>query len=62
MGGKETLEILRSMQPGLKAIVSSGYAKKDPIMAKYKDYGFAGVFPKPYRIEELCSVLHATLH
>jgi CheY-like chemotaxis protein len=43
-----------------KAIVSSGYAK-DPIMSNYKKYGFVGVVPKPYNIEELSQELHRVL-
>lgn len=52
MGGKETMEHLLRLDPEIKAIVSSGYAN-DPIMAEFKKYGFKGVMPKPFTMEEL---------
>lgn len=52
MGGKETLRILKEYDPGITAIVSSGYSN-DPVMSKYKEYGFAGVSEKPYSFEDL---------
>ncbi|MDH3392118.1 MAG: PAS domain S-box protein, partial [Desulfobulbaceae bacterium] len=60
MGGKETLEKLLAIDPEVKAIVSSGYFK-DPIMANFAQYGFMGVAPKPYKIEELSKVLYEIL-
>jgi len=60
MGGKETVEILKKLDPEVKAIVSSGYSN-DPIMADFKDYGFDGVVAKPYRVEEMKSVLQEML-
>ena len=60
MGGKETMEKMREVDPGVKAIVSSGYSN-DPVMANYRRYGFKGIVPKPYRIEELSQVLHDVL-
>ncbi len=60
MGGKETIEKIRSIDPTIKAIVSSGYAN-DPIMANFKNYGFNGVIPKPYQIEELDKILAETV-
>ncbi len=56
MGGVETLERLRILDPQVKALVSSGYAN-DPVMANYKEYGFCGVVPKPFMVEELNEVL-----
>ena len=52
MGGKETLRILKEYDPGITAIVSSGYSN-DPVMSEYKEYGFAGVSEKPYSFEDL---------
>ncbi|MFN2365645.1 MAG: PAS domain S-box protein, partial [Desulfurivibrionaceae bacterium] len=56
MGGKETLDRLLELDPGLKVIVSSGYAN-NPIMANYEEHGFSGVMPKPYKIEKVSKML-----
>ncbi|MCD4848400.1 MAG: response regulator [Candidatus Aegiribacteria sp.] len=56
MGGQETVKKLLEIDPDVKAVVSSGYAK-DPILANYKDYGFKGIIPKPFNIKELCKSL-----
>jgi two-component system, cell cycle sensor histidine kinase and response regulator CckA len=56
MGGSETLRKLREMDPGVKAIVSSGYSN-DPVMAEYEKYGFLGVVAKPYSVNELSETL-----
>ena len=61
MGGKETMEKLLEIDPSVTAIVSSGYAN-DPIMSNYKQYGFSGVVPKPYKIEDVNKVLKDLLH
>lgn len=60
MGGKETIAKLRGIDPSVKAVVSSGYAS-DPIMAEYEKYGFNGVVPKPYGLQELSSVIQKVL-
>ncbi len=61
MGGRELMSFLLQYDPGVKAIVSSGYSN-DPIMAFYKDFGFSGVVSKPYKIKEFSEVLHNVLN
>ena len=56
MGGRETIERLREMDPQVKAIVSSGYSD-DPVMSDFRRYGFLDVVAKPYRMGELIEVL-----
>jgi len=60
MGGKETIAKLREIDLSVKAIVSSGYAN-DPIMAEYEKYGFNGVVPKPYGVEELSNIMQKVI-
>jgi signal transduction histidine kinase/CheY-like chemotaxis protein len=60
MGGARTIQKLREIDPGITAIVASGYSN-DPIMARYGEYGFAAVLAKPYRREELGEVLDRVL-
>lgn len=52
MGGKDTIQRLRELDPSVKAIVSSGYSN-DPVMSNYRRYGFRGIVPKPYQAENL---------
>lgn len=52
MGAEETVGRLRELDPGVKAIVSSGYTK-DPLMSQYREAGFAAAIPKPYTLEGL---------
>ncbi len=60
MGGKETIKRLSAIDPTVKAVVSSGYAN-DPIMADFRKYGFCGVAPKPYNLQELRAALSGIL-
>ena len=52
MGGAQAMEKIRQLDPGVQAIVSSGYSD-DPIMSRYADFGFRAVLPKPYQPGEL---------
>ncbi len=56
MGGKEAIRKLLKYDPGVKAIVSSGYSF-DPVMAEYKEYGFVDVLRKPYKSTDLSRVV-----
>ncbi|SMC19657.1 PAS domain S-box-containing protein [Desulfacinum hydrothermale DSM 13146] len=60
MGGQETLEALRSIHPGVRTIVSSGYCN-DPVMARHRDYGFDGVVIKPYKVEDLAATIRRVM-
>jgi two-component system cell cycle sensor histidine kinase/response regulator CckA len=60
MGGKEAIEKLISIDPDVRAIVSSGYSN-DSVMSEYRRYGFKGVLSKPYSIGELTDTLHKVM-
>jgi two-component system cell cycle sensor histidine kinase/response regulator CckA len=60
MGGEETFNVLRQLDPDVRAIVSSGY-DNDEIARQYLDMGFCGYLTKPYRVSELGKVLKAVL-
>jgi PAS domain S-box-containing protein len=57
MGGKEAVRVLRGLDPGVRAVVSSGYSN-DPVMANYREFGFAAALAKPFRVEDLAAVVH----
>ena len=52
---------MRGSDAEVKAIVSSCYSL-DPVMANYREYGFNGVVPKPYKIEDMARALKDLLH
>ena len=60
MGGKETMELLLRIDPGVRAIVSSGYSN-DPVLADYRKYGFSGVVKKPYSVAELSRIVYEVI-
>ncbi|HAA05024.1 MAG TPA: hypothetical protein DCE18_16885 [Syntrophobacteraceae bacterium] len=60
MGGLETIRRLLALDPGAKAIISSGYCN-DPVMQNYGAYGFQGVVAKPYKLQELRRALKKIL-
>ncbi len=60
MGAEETMARLRQLDPGIKAIVTSGYSS-DPIISDYEKFGFCGVVTKPYKFDELRDVLTRVL-
>lgn len=60
MGGQEAVIKLKEIDPSAKVLVSSGYYT-DPVMAQYADFGFDGVVPKPYQVDELGRALQEVL-
>ena len=60
MGGKEAMQELRKLDPKVRAIVSSGYSG-DPVLANFREHGFCGIVPKPYRVADLAKALQAAL-
>ncbi len=60
MGGKEAVRELLRIDPNVKAIVSSGYSN-DPITANYRGYGFVEVLAKPYKMNDLGSIVEKVL-
>lgn len=60
MGGLETLECLKALDPEVKAVVTSGYSS-DPVLGNYREHGFVGVVPKPYRISDLAKTIQNVL-
>jgi len=59
MGGREALGHLLRIDPGVTALVSSGYSD-GTVMGRYREHGFRGVLPKPYTIRRLQQALHAS--
>ena len=61
MGGREAMAILRKEDPGVRAIVSSGYSS-DMTMSTYHEHGFRGMIAKPYDIGALTAAIHAAMN
>ncbi len=59
-GGLYILEKIREIDPGVKAIVTSGYSN-NPVMGDWRKAGFAAALSKPYRIEELQTALREAI-
>ena len=55
-----SLHNIKHIDPGVKAIVCSGYST-DPVMARYSDYGFKASISKPFTIGQLGKVLQNVL-
>ena len=59
-GGREAIRRLKEIDPEVCAIVSSGYSD-DPVVAEYRQHGFAGVLEKPYQLTQLGDAIRAVL-
>jgi PAS domain S-box-containing protein len=60
MGGADAIKKLLEIDPKANAIVSSGYSN-NPVMSKYKEYGFVGVVSKPFHLDEIAQPLQDIL-
>ncbi|MBI5576298.1 MAG: PAS domain S-box protein [Deltaproteobacteria bacterium] len=59
-GGVEVVRRLREADPGVAAIVSSGYSN-DPVLSNHAHYGFRGRVRKPFTIQELSREIHLVM-
>ena len=60
MGGRQTMEELLKLDPGVKAIVSSGYSN-DQVLANYQAHGFRGIVSKPYDVADFAQTVARVL-
>lgn len=60
MGGGEAIKELLKIDPQAKAIVSTGLVD-EPLVKNYRSYGFVGILPKPYRMQDLERVVRTAL-
>jgi CheY-like chemotaxis protein len=60
-GAREAIGRLLGLDPGVRAIVSSGYHDA-PVMTEFRMYGFKGAIAKPYTMEELARTVDAVKH
>lgn len=58
MGGVDAASVIRSIDSDVPIYASSGY-NDGPFMTEYAAFGFSGVIPKPYSLDELAARLAA---
>ena len=56
LGGVETIERLRNIDPQVNAIICSGYSD-EAALSQFLSYGFRGALPKPFTRRELADAL-----
>ncbi len=60
MGGREAMRRLAGINPSVKAILASGYAR-DSVMADFREYGFQAAIAKPFTLQELSATLSSVI-
>lgn len=60
MGGEDTVQELKKIDPAAKVVVSSGYSN-DAVLSRYEEYGFCAAVTKPWRVEELSEALERAI-
>jgi two-component system, cell cycle sensor histidine kinase and response regulator CckA len=58
--GAETFKRLKAVNPGVKVVLSSGYAEEEA-MDKFEGLGLTGFLQKPYQWSRLMQILQAFL-
>jgi two-component system cell cycle sensor histidine kinase/response regulator CckA len=61
MGGEETLRQMRTLHPGIRVVLSSGYNEVEAIQ-RFTGKGLAGFLQKPYTSVSLAQKLRDVLH
>jgi len=61
MGGKEAVKQILSIDKNAKVIVCSGYST-DPVMSKFREFGFVGKIEKPFTAEQFKKTLNSILN
>ncbi|MEO6970137.1 MAG: response regulator, partial [Chthoniobacterales bacterium] len=56
LGGVETIERLRNIDPDVNAIICSGYSD-EAALSQFLSYGFRGALPKPFSRRELADAM-----
>lgn len=60
MNGRDLGRRLMAKNPGIPVIIASGY-HDDPVVARYREYGFSGALSKPFEIETMQKLLNAVI-
>ena len=60
LGGQSAMKHLLEIDPGVRAIIASGYVN-DPVIGNCNDHGFQGALKKPFRAEEMHAVVKRVL-
>lgn len=62
LGGVETLDRLKHLDPKVCAVISSGYCNQ-PVMSDFETHGFHGTLRKPYEFTDLIKAIdHCLAH
>ncbi len=61
MGAQVVIKRLLSLDPDVKALVTSGY-QKNKVMSNYHEYGFKGAILKPFKLGSVSKTIHEIIN
>ncbi|MBN1532376.1 MAG: response regulator [Spirochaetes bacterium] len=61
MGGRETVEIIKTINPSATVVVTTGYSQ-DLIVTDYEKFGFDGAIIKPFTVEDVSREIERVLN